>query len=347
MMEQQRMEQQRIEQQRMEQQRMEQQRIEEQNRMAGMSQMSEMSQQQSFSQTTTSSSQMSSSQVYESQQFGGGIMKGYKSKGLEQPPQQQMMNQQMSQINQQMNQQMSQMMNSHEKQIKDAGIFGGITGDHNSLVEDNDMMDYQKHSVKSLVGHFSKVRPKTEIPVQYLPEQKLYGGEQGPSLNYLTTSSDQTDATHQSFMRAGAAAGGAKQDIDASRQEYEMRKQRQEEQQQTSSSTVEMRSKTETSTEQRAVVSERRQSLSQALLMDPATQHASAGIIDPSAILRGTNGEESRSKSEGLLANTQQGESSLNKWDNHNTIARGWAGAKTNYRPVTFRAIYNVESQKA
>lgn len=323
---------------------MEQQRIEEQNRMAGMSQMSEMSQQQSFSQTTTSTQQSSSSQVYESQQFSGGIMKGYKSK--DQPP---MMNQQMSQMNQQMNQQMSQMMNSHEKQIKDAGIFGGITGDHNSLVEDNDMMDYQKHSVKSLVGHFSKVRPKTEIPVQYLPEQKLYGGEQGPSLNYLTASSDQTDTTHQSFMRAGAVAGGAKQDIDASRQEYEMRKQRQEEQQQTSSSssTVEMRSKTETSAEQRAVVSERRQSLSQALLMDPATQHASAGIIDPSAILRGTNGEESRSKSEGLLATTQQGESSLNKWDNHNTIARGWAGAKTNYHPVTFRAIYNVESQKA
>merc|ERR1719474_1734929 len=314
--------------------------MEEQNRMAaGMSQMSEMSQQQSFSQTTTSSS-VSSSQVYESQQLGGGIMKGYKSK---EP--QQMMNQQMSQMNQQMNQQMSQMMNSHEKQIKDAGIFGGITGDHNSLVEENDQMDYQKHSVKSLVGHFSKVRPKTEIPVQYLPEQRLYGGEQGPSLNYLTASSE-TDS-QQSFVRTGGAV--AKQDIDASRQEYEMRKQKQEQQTSQSSSTaaVEMRSKTETSAEQRAAVSERRQSLSQALLMDPAIEHANAGIIDPSAILRGTNGDDARSKSEGLLAATNQGESSLNKWDNHNTIARGWAGAKTNYHPVTFRAIYNVESQKA
>merc|ERR1719336_2177867 len=290
-MEQQRMEQQRMEQQRMEQQRMEQQRMEEQNRMAGMSQMSEMSQQQSFSRTTTSTQQSSSSQVYESQQFSGGIMKGYKSK--DQPP---MMNQQMSQMNQQMNQQMSQMMNSHEKQIKDAGIFGGITGDHNSLVEEGDQMDYQKHSVKSLVGHFSKVRPKTEIPVQYLPEQRLYGGEQGPSLNYLTASSE-TDAHAQSFVRTGAGAGGAKQDIDASRQEYEMRKQKQEQEQQTSQSStaaVEMRSKTETSAEQRAAVSERRQSLSQALLMDPATEHANAGIIDPSAILRGTNGEDAR-----------------------------------------------------
>ena len=36
----------------------------------------------------------------------------------------------------------------------------------------------------------------------------------------------------------------------------------------------------------------------------------------------------------------------LNKWDNHNTIARGWAGVKANYHPVTFRNIYNVETQK-
>jgi hypothetical protein len=35
-----------------------------------------------------------------------------------------------------------------------------------------------------------------------------------------------------------------------------------------------------------------------------------------------------------------------NKWDNHNAIARGWGGMKENYHPVTFRNIYNVESQK-
>ena len=37
----------------------------------------------------------------------------------------------------------------------------------------------------------------------------------------------------------------------------------------------------------------------------------------------------------------------LNKWDNHNTIARGWAGVGKNYHPVTFRSIYNVETQNA
>ena len=37
----------------------------------------------------------------------------------------------------------------------------------------------------------------------------------------------------------------------------------------------------------------------------------------------------------------------MNKWDNHNTIARGWAGVGNNYHPVTFRSIYNVETQNA
>ena len=36
----------------------------------------------------------------------------------------------------------------------------------------------------------------------------------------------------------------------------------------------------------------------------------------------------------------------LNKWDNHNSIARGWGGVKENYHPVTFRGIYNVDAQK-
>ena len=32
------------------------------------------------------------------------------------------------------------------------------------------------------------------------------------------------------------------------------------------------------------------------------------------------------------------------KWDNHNTIARGWAGVSANYQPVTFRKIYGTKS---
>lgn len=33
------------------------------------------------------------------------------------------------------------------------------------------------------------------------------------------------------------------------------------------------------------------------------------------------------------------------KWDNHNTIARGWAGSgECHYQPVTFRKIYGAKS---
>jgi len=60
-------------------------------------------------------------------------------------------------------------------------------------------------------------------------------------------------------------------------------------------------------------------------------------------------GSGDRCKSEGLInpANIAvESENRSGKWDNHNTIARGWAGAKANYHPVTFRNIYNVDSQK-
>ena len=36
----------------------------------------------------------------------------------------------------------------------------------------------------------------------------------------------------------------------------------------------------------------------------------------------------------------------MNKWDNHNTIARGWAGMSKNYQPVTFRSIYNIGNKQ-
>ena len=36
----------------------------------------------------------------------------------------------------------------------------------------------------------------------------------------------------------------------------------------------------------------------------------------------------------------------MNKWDNHNTIARGWAGMSKNYQPVTFRSIYNTGNKQ-
>merc|ERR1719500_659889 len=92
----------------------------------------------------------------------------------------------------------------------------------------------------------------------------------------------------------------------------------------------------------------RRQSLKDYLLMDPATEHMNAGIIDPSAILRNSDATNGRSGSEGILRQSFiQGSSDnlTNKWDNHNAIARGWGGIKEKYHPVTFREIYNVDSQ--
>merc|ERR1712089_26657 len=91
------------------------------------------------------------------------------------------------------------------------------------------------------------------------------------------------------------------EDVEASRQAYEMKKKQQAEQKaqslkQSSSttstsssqqSTVTMREKKTTEETQSAMSDKRRSSISSALLMDPAQAHAQAGIIDPSAILRG------------------------------------------------------------
>ena len=234
--------------------------------------MSQMTQQMSqMSQSYTSTQQQSSNEVYESTQMGG-ITKGYRRKDDDELAAER------------------DMTRNSQQFIQDNGIFGGITGDHNSLLQDS-QFDSKKHSVKDLAGHFAKLRPKAEIPVQYLPEQKMFNGQQGPSLNYLNSNS--SSSSQQSTLTRSTTS---KQDSNASRQEYEMRKaqsnQNNTEQSSSSSSvaqssSVEMRSKTEASTQQKKLLSERRQSLKDYMLMDPAAIHASAGIIDPSAILRG------------------------------------------------------------
>merc|ERR1719220_2039182 len=148
----------------------------------------------------------------------------------------------------------------------------------------------------------------------------------------------------------------SQQDVEASKAAYEMKKKQQLEQQQSStttttssssSSTVVKRTETSSSSEQQ-MKSERRMSLRDSLMLDPAQAHAEAGLIDPSAILRGSEQSGKRSTSERILSqSTVQGETDkiLNKWDNHNTIARGWAGLQANYHPVTFRKMYNVDNQ--
>merc|ERR1719192_2585767 len=293
----------------------------------------ESSQSQSFAQQSSHIQQSSSSsfqskttqEVYESQEFSGGVMKGYRMK----------------------QEQNADQRETGEKMLN-TGVFGGIGGDNNSLVDAE--FDYKKHSVKDLAKHFALVKPKADIPHTILPEQRIYNGDQGPALNYLGSAKGEmgsTSSTH-SFTKKE----GSQEDFEASKLAYENKKKQQQMESQKSQSTVSSQStvvKRSETEQNRTVVNERRQSLTSSLMLDPATAHAESGIIDPSAILRGSDGAGIRSRSEGILGNsTEPGETDkiLNKWDNHNAIARGWGGVKENYHPVTFRGIYNVDSQK-
>eukprot|EP00092_Neocalanus_flemingeri_P008744 GFUD01009417.1.p1 GENE.GFUD01009417.1~~GFUD01009417.1.p1 ORF type:complete len:451 (-),score=123.76 GFUD01009417.1:515-1867(-) len=294
----------------------------------------ESSQSQSFAQQSSSIQQSSSSysqsqtskEVFESQEFNGGVMKGYKMKGD------------------------SDETDTGEKMMRDSGVFGGIGGDNNSLVDSE--FDYKKHTVKDLAKHFALVKPKADIPQSVLPEQRMYNGDHGPALNYLNTSKSEmgSSSSTQSFMKKEISA----EDFEASKQAYEMKKKQQQMESQqsqstTSQSTVVTRSESSKTEQTTTQLNERRGSMRDSLMLDPATAHAESGIIDPSSILRGSDAAGFRSKSEGIIGQSSEiGETDkiLNKWDNHNAIARGWGGVKENYHPVTFRGIYNVDSQK-
>merc|ERR1719435_469590 len=273
----------------------------------------ESSQSQGFAQQSSSIQQSSSSfsqsqsskEVYESQQFSGGVMKGYALK----------------------QDQASEQRETGEKMLN-SGVFGGIGADNNSLVDSE--VDYKKHTVKDLAKHFALVKPKADIPHAILPEQRMYNGDQGPALNYLGGSKSEmgSSSSTQSFMKKEIS----QEDFEASKQAYEMKKKQQQMESQqsqstSSQSTVVKRSESSAKTEQTTtVLNERRQSLTASLMLDPATAHAESGIIDPSAILRGSDTTGVRSRSEGLFGQTAEpGETDkiLNKWDNHNAIARG------------------------
>jgi len=285
----------------------------------------ESSQSQQFSSVQQSSSsfsaqQQSQSEIYESQEFNGGVMKGYRRKD-------------------------EASTNGSSNGARDSGIFTGINGDANSLVDET--FDYKKHTVKDLAAHFALVKPKQNIPSNILPEQKIFNGGQAPQLNYLGANEAGATVTAQHTGRRELS----QQDIEASKQAYEMKKKQQMEAQQsqtttttTDSSSV-VRRTTETSSEQK---SERRMSLRDSLMLDPAQAHADAGLIDPSAILRGSDITGRKSTTEGMNQSSVEGETDkvMNKWDNHNTIARGWAGMGKNYQPVTFRSIYNIGNKQ-
>merc|ERR1719492_466594 len=80
--------------------------------------------QQSSSSFSQSQSSQSTNQIYESQEFNGGLMKGYKMKEEFSSEQ------------------------SGERTVRDSGIFTGINGDSNALVDEE--FDRKKHTVKDL-----------------------------------------------------------------------------------------------------------------------------------------------------------------------------------------------------
>merc|ERR1719340_258444 len=162
--------------------------------------------QQSSSSFSQSQSSQSNNQIYESQEFNGGVMKGYKMK--------------------------EEFFSSEsgDRNVRDSGIFTGINGDANALVDEE--FDRKKHTVKDLAKHFALVKPKQNIPHNILPEQRMYNGDQGPALNYLGASEN------GGLVQGQTRREMSQQDVEASKAAYEMKKKQQMEQQQTNTTTT-------------------------------------------------------------------------------------------------------------
>merc|ERR1712088_113685 len=150
---------------------------------------------QSFQQTSSARQQ----EVFEATERDGA-MRGYQPKGVDETGRRSAM-------------------------ARESGLFGGIGGDDNSLVDNE--FDYKKHSVKDLAQHFAMVKPKAQLPNQILPEQKMFNGEQGPALNYLGGKQD--FASQQQIFTKKEVSN---EDIEASKKAYEMKKKQQMEQKQ-------------------------------------------------------------------------------------------------------------------
>merc|ERR1712223_262357 len=224
---------------------------------------------------------------------------------------------------------------SQLKKTQREGVFGGIAGDHNSLATDAE--EYERHTVRNLVQHFSKTKTG-DIPLQYLPQQSMQNTGNAPPLSYLkeqakskdfsykekTETTTTSSSEHSNNVTNGKVAKkGSKDYIE--------------------------------DPEVRLGLFQRRGSLKDYLMMDEEKQKQESlpSIQDPSAILqvdgsveeglgkkrmmRDSNGREC--DSQGRLIDTD-------KWDNHNTIARGWlTSGEDHYQPVTFRKIYNSKNQ--
>jgi len=211
-----------------------------------------------------------------------------------------------------------------EKDPRHSGIFGGIAGDHNSLV---DNVGYERHTVQNLVKHFSTTKTG-DIPVQFLPQQYMQNSAEAPPLSYLKEQAKSKDFSYK------------------------------EKSEQTATSTTSTNKKTSFSAEENAEnlkLFQRRGSLKDYLMMDLEDRQQSSdqpSILDPSAILQvdgsiepGLGQRRAQRDSNGREYDSQGRLMDTDKWDNHNTIARGWLTAgEDHYQPVTFRRIYGTKS---
>jgi len=189
--------------------------------------------------------------------------------------------------------------------------------------------DYERHTVRNLVQHFSKTKTG-DIPLSFLPQQYMQNSGEAPPLSYLK---EQAKGKDFSFKE--------KSDVVS-----------------TSTTKNSTTSKTSFSGEENAEklqLFQRRGSLKDYLMMDLEDKAQSSdqpSFPDPSAILQvdgsiepGLGRKRAQRDSNGREFDSQGRLIDTDKWDNHNTIARGWLTAgEDHYHPVTFRRIYGTKS---
>jgi hypothetical protein len=105
-----------------------------------------------------------------------------------------------------------------KKDVRQSGVFVGIFGENNALVNSSEAFDYEKHSVRDLVDHFSKTKPK-EVPKMILQQQAV----QAPPLSYLR---DQAKGRQYQYQEKGKPIqeSGDKKTEDSRLQELMMKR---------------------------------------------------------------------------------------------------------------------------
>merc|ERR1719471_1645874 len=80
--------------------------------------------------------------------------------------------------------------------IRQSGVFVGIVGDNNSLINEMQNFDYEKHSVRELVGHFSK--GKGAVPQNMFPQHLAAANNAAtPSLSQLQDQAKSKEFSYQ------------------------------------------------------------------------------------------------------------------------------------------------------